>query len=449
MSRLSPLRNRRFSVGASFLIFNHPGYIAIEFENEASRTIENDPLTETARSAGARKFQSTNDFDLSLLAGTTVYKNLGVGVYARYRPSTRISEPELQSLPDATRLSVRESSEINRVYDPNGLSLFSIGVEFGQFSGGLNTGDSKETEKNNQKISYSLAIGYSRYGSDIKQNLDETGDLVGENTAPLVSLFTDNQNFADVFSSPGVYFGFNREEVNLRGLSWYTLSLASRIITLSNVGMALEFDYRPGYTGHDATVAARGRPPEEPEGGGTSHSDVRVDSFRVQHDTFVDLDFPLSYGELGRFATFRLSPTFRISYEEENAVFDERLNSGTLNSDEISLQLVLFLRFVAYLNSDKTFALVFGWTPSFNLHHRTRQTIKDLTIEALIDNGGQLDTTTSRGTFQSGSSIASTLRLGLQYTIFDHINLHIGIRPNAEDAVFSLNQIDFGVDVIF
>ena len=436
---------QQFSLGSSFFVFDQPIFLTFGYENQTSKAVSHEPLTAASRDSGGFTVDRTTAFELDILLGTVVWKNLGVGFYVKYKPSFIKQGPQIVTSSGAETFDVMRSLEINKdSSNPGDLSQTAFGVEFGQFSGGLDTGKTDNT-KNSSKISYSASLGYARYGSDRIERNQETGALEGENTAPLIHL-ADPLFFSEFFVKKTAYFGQNRKEINAKFLGWYTIGLSNNIMSLSNIGINTEIDYRPTIRGRDRAINSRELEPKN------DSAEVSVYSYRFLHDTFVDLDFSLKYGELGSIGALRLSPSIRLIYERENATFDEKLGNGVLEVQEYSARLIIPVKFFVNLNSQKTFTLVFGWSPHFILYHDKLELYKNIPRQKINEEeekGSRFLRTVNLALFSTGNSITTTLRLGCQYTPFKNITLHFGIRPIGDNTTFSFNSIDFGLDFVF
>ena len=424
--------NELFSLGSSFLISDQPIFLTIQFKNSASSSRKYEPLPQ----GEVQNESVSRQPDVRLMVGTlpfralNILKNFGLGFYFRYKQNTQKLDP----IRTTTERGLSRSGEASLTNDRENYSVTAYGVEFGQFSGGVDVGDAAKTDAS-VPISYSIGIGYNEYGSKIQEFYKDNNELAGENNAPFMELGGGNQGFQNFF--PGQrYFGPKKREITVHFLGWYVLN------SFSNIGLAGNAFLQPALKGRDDSFNTFTIFPEE------QTSEVTVTSYRVDAELFLDLDLPISFQEL-KLGVLRLSPSIRGLYHEEKAEFDEVLTNGVVDGQEYSGNVGIAFKFYIFLDSRKHFRLVAGWHPRFRFSHSFKQTIEKFNFTALENQGGKFSYENSQGNFADDGTLLNSARFGLEYSPVKNLSLQLGLTSDGSTGLFDLSALNLGVEYIF
>ena len=431
--------NELFSLGSSFLISEQPIFLAIQFQNTRSNKFEHNELPSQFINEGT--FATEANQDIRFMLGTMPFnqasflKNLGLGVYFRWKRVTLEDEVFTQGA-DGERAVNRRRGEVGLPKtNRDSYSLLSLGVEFGQFSGGLGSEEKYQLSQtgNDNKISYSLALGYNEYGVNIEE-FDQDGNVVGRNDAPFLEKGTSTRSYASIFTNQR-YFGPKKREITTHFLGWYTIN------STMNIGLAGDVFLQPKLKGRDESYGTREA--QAPLG---ESSEVGVESYRAVLEVFYDLDLPITSKEVD-LGVLRLTPSLGGSYHTEKAVFDEMLGNGTVDNKEAFVRLGLSFKFYLYAGSKKSFRVVAGWRPHFILHHKLTQEIKDFNHQLIQAESGVYTYEQQSGFFSDEGTLINSARLGLEYSPVDSMVMHIGFAQS--DSRFDLSAVSVGLDYIF
>ena len=209
--------NELFSLGSSFVLLEQPIFLAIQFQNTRSNKFKHNELPAAFTNTG--KFSTAANQDIRFMLGTIPFnqasflENLGIGVYFRWKRVTEENEIFTQDAEGGRAVSKRRGEIGLPKAARDAYSLFSLGIEFGQFSGGLGSDEKYQPDLTGKdsKISYSVALGYNEYGVDIEE-LDPDGNIVGRNDAPFLEKGTSVRSYTNIFANQR-YFGPKKREL--------------------------------------------------------------------------------------------------------------------------------------------------------------------------------------------------------------------------------------------
>ena len=254
-------------------------------------------------------------------------ENLGTGIYLRWKRATNEQELFTEG-PEGNRVLAKQTGENTLPKGKGEYSVFSIGIEFGQFSGGGGSGGTGGTDQNRKssKISYSAALGYHEYGVAVQQFTPE-GALGGINNAPFLEIGISSLPYLDIFENHR-YFGPKKREITTHFLGWYTAYPGL------NLGLTWNTFLQPELKGVDESHETKER--DVPIG---EASEVGVESYRAVLSVFCDYDFFITDSKETNIGILRLSPNLEGSYHTEKAAFDAKLGNGTVDNEEIFIRL--------------------------------------------------------------------------------------------------------------
>ncbi len=414
-----------FSAASSFLVYGHPIYLAAEIGSFGSR-VKNEPLLGNAQ----RTDTNVNDLNIKFLLGSIVYKDYGLGFYVDTRNFLDEQRPINTVFKGENKKFITKDVSSSQTVSRNSTSHLFLGLEFGKYSEAI------------QSVSFSLNLSYNQYGGKAQETEEDTGIVRGENDAPFFELIDPDRSegLKALGGTGNSFFGSRKRELRLNLLTWYVLN------DFSNAGISFDGYFQPSLEGRDSSnstltsLFADGEtiPEEIPK--------ASISAYRFSFEPFYDLDFKHQYG------VFRITPSLFIDYATESAKLDttrDEFRGGTIDNEQIIVELNLTLKYHFYLNSPKTFSIFVGWQPRLNLYHKLDHIIQNIKQGALADSPPPYtyEYEFSRKLFHLNDSLKN-ISLGFQYVIDEKIFFNVSLTPDSNTSKFSLNQLDFGIDYI-
>ena len=418
-----------FSAASSFLVYDHPVYVAMGIGSHSSDISRSSKVTNTIRHTKER----SEKLNIKAMLGTVVWQNYGLGLYFDLRDASYEQAPEdigyRQTEEVLSYIQIAETPEGPAGQKNRGsVSHLFLGLEFGEYSEAVGS------------VSFSVNLAYKQYGSVGKDIVEDTGIIRGENTAPFLELST-SKTFGELFPSQ-IHFGSFKKELDLDLLGWYVMN------HFSNLGAYFEFFIQPSLDGRDSRIKTVNDLIIE----GAQTTDVReeeipsisVSSYKILLEPFYNLDFKFDFG------AFRFTPSLMVSYHKESAKFDSILlktRDGTIFNEETSSTLNLTISFQFYLNEAKTLILYAGWKPKLNLYYKKREKFENIRDLGLLNlpSPHTFAFENRRGIFDLNDS-HKDISLGFQYAIIERAFFYIALSSDSVTSKFSLSQLDFGID---